>query len=171
MRKKLLSISRFTYDNNIFIEFYPTYYLIKEINSKKELLRGILDNGIYKFSFSQSSPAPTVLSTFSTSSDNYHDRLGHPTKQTLEFILHQFHLPTTTQRTTHMCHAYSQSRASRLPLFPSVHYYTTPLQLIISDIWGPTPTIDVSGNKYYIIFIDALSTFLKFKVHVENSFN
>lgn len=37
--------------------------------------------------------------------------------------------------------------------------YTNPLQLVYSDLWGPSPVLSSSGYRYYIHFIDAYSRF------------
>lgn len=58
------------------------------------------------------------------------------------------------------------------------------MELIHSDLWGPSPAASISGFKYYIVFIDdwsrfswlyplhnksdALHAFKKFKTYVEN---
>lgn len=46
--KNLLSISRFTHDNNAVAEFCDGYCVIKDKVSKKTLLKGILRDGLYK---------------------------------------------------------------------------------------------------------------------------
>jgi hypothetical protein len=74
-----------------------------------------------------------------------------------------------------------------LPFYPSISKVCKPLQLIHSDVWGPSPTISVNGNRYYVSFInvftrytwvfpiqtksDVMSTFLKFQVMVERLLN
>jgi hypothetical protein len=34
-----------------------------------------------------------------------------------------------------------------------------PLDLIYSDVWGPSPTISINGNMFYVSFVDAFSQF------------
>lgn len=71
-----------------------------------------------------------------------------------------------------------------MPFSSSTTMYHTPLQLIYSDIWGPSPIPSINGSKYYIHHIDAhskytwiyllqnksqaLQTFVHFKTHIEN---
>ena len=50
-----------------------------------------------------------------------------------------------------------------------------PLQLIHSDLCGPTPTLSIDGNKYFISFIDDFTRFtilyfLKKKLGAYNAF-
>lgn len=37
--------------------------------------------------------------------------------------------------------------------------YTTPIELVFSDFWGPSPYTLNSGFKYYMSFVDAYSKF------------
>ena len=63
---------------------------------------------------------------------------------------------------------------------------TSPLQLVHSDVWGPTPITSTFGYKYYVIFVydytrftwlfllkhksEVFTVFLHFKAFVENQF-
>jgi hypothetical protein len=79
--KQLVSIHRFTLDNNTFIELHPTFFLIKDTATKMVLLRGPCKGGLY--------PIPQhlllhthklLLSTVCPLSQCWHDRLGHPSR-------------------------------------------------------------------------------------------
>ena len=60
--KNLLSISQFTKDNNVLIEFYNDYCLIKDKALKKILLEGALRNVLYQLDLLQSSlHSPSLL--------------------------------------------------------------------------------------------------------------
>jgi histone deacetylase 1/2 len=54
--------------------------------------------------------------------------------------------------------ACQQGKSHQLPFSLSQHVATAPLELIYSDVWGPTQT-SVSGHNYYISFVDAYSRF------------
>jgi hypothetical protein len=45
--KNLISVHRFTLDNDIFIEFHPFFFLIKDRRTRKVLLRGLCKGGLY----------------------------------------------------------------------------------------------------------------------------
>lgn len=65
--------------------------------------------------------------------------------------------------------------------------FSSPLELVFSDVWGPSPVVSHIGNKYYVTFIDAFSrftwpypiqckydvypTFMKFQALVERQFD
>lgn len=80
------------------------------------------------------------------------------------------------------CDACQVARCHQLPYSTSEFIPTAPLELICSDVWGPTSQSS-NGNKYYVSFIDVYSKFtwiflisyksdvfaifLAFKTHVE----
>ena len=45
----VLSVSQFTADNKVLLEFYPDSCFIKNLSTRKTLLRGQLKNGMYVF--------------------------------------------------------------------------------------------------------------------------
>ena len=114
--KNLLSISQFTHDNNVVIEFYSTCCLVKDKNTRVTLLEGVLKDGLYQLDLAKalsrikaSSPSlhsPLFLSqcnktSFSNSielsvsqsvescnnANVWHMRLGHPNAIVLSQIL------------------------------------------------------------------------------------
>ena len=48
MKKKLISISQFCLSNNVFIEFSPFYFLVKELRIGAILLKGQTKYGVYE---------------------------------------------------------------------------------------------------------------------------
>ena len=47
----------------------------------------------------------------------------------------------------------------RLPSQSSQTVYKYPLELIYSDLWGPSPMISHSGFRYYMPFVDVRTRF------------
>jgi hypothetical protein len=45
--KNLVSVHKFTYDNNTFFEFQPWYFILKDRVTRKPLLHGRCINGLY----------------------------------------------------------------------------------------------------------------------------
>lgn len=88
--KKLISVNRLCTDNNAFIEFHSTFFLVKDQLSKKVLMQEHLEQGLYKLinfpghynsfeaqtSSNTSSPTSVFLSQ-NESSSLWHERLGH----------------------------------------------------------------------------------------------
>lgn len=46
--KNLLSVSKFTKDNQVMVEFYPTQCQVRDLKTKKILLSGSVHDGLYK---------------------------------------------------------------------------------------------------------------------------
>jgi histone deacetylase 1/2 len=72
----LISVHRFTNGNNTFLEFHPNFFLVKDQETKRVLLRGRCKGGLYPFESSPSSKQMFGATKCSTS--RWHDRLGHP---------------------------------------------------------------------------------------------
>jgi histone deacetylase 1/2 len=45
--KSLISVNRLARDNNAFLEFHPNHFLIKEQGTKRTLLQGSCEGGLY----------------------------------------------------------------------------------------------------------------------------
>ncbi|KAL4386437.1 hypothetical protein GQ457_09G004620 [Hibiscus cannabinus] len=49
VNKNLLSVSRFSKDNNVSVEFFPNSCVVKDLGTQQVMLRGLESNGLYKF--------------------------------------------------------------------------------------------------------------------------
>ena len=65
--KQLINITKLCYDNQAFVEFYPSHFLVKDQASGKIFLQGILKYGLYKVSSSVSTSSSIVVSYSSAS--------------------------------------------------------------------------------------------------------
>ena len=52
--KNLVSVHRFTLDNRVLIEFYPYFFLVKDLDTRRVLLRGKCVGGLYSLISSSS---------------------------------------------------------------------------------------------------------------------
>jgi hypothetical protein len=52
-RKNIASVHRITSDNNVFLEFHPKFFLIKDWETKTTLHRGKCEGGLYPLGLSQ----------------------------------------------------------------------------------------------------------------------
>jgi hypothetical protein len=57
-----------------------------------------------------------------------------------------------------ICDSYQRAKSHQLPYSKSHNISTTPLELVHSDVWGPTPT-SVGRYSYYVSFIDDYSRY------------
>jgi histone deacetylase 1/2 len=92
--RNLLSVKKLTHDNNVFFEFHPWYFLIKDRGTREVLLRGGTRRGLYNLDL------PSIKQAFSSvkvSRDQWHSRLGHPANPIVQHILHRHELPDDPQ--------------------------------------------------------------------------
>ena len=57
------------------------------------------------------------------------------------------------------CDACRTSKSHKLPFSIYVHKSTKPLELIHSNVWGPTPILSHFGFSNYVLFIDEFSKY------------
>jgi hypothetical protein len=78
--KNLLSVHKFTYDNNAFFEIQPWYFFLKDWDTRKPLLHGRYKNGLYPLPaavLSKQCVNKSVLAAIKPSVARWHYRLGH----------------------------------------------------------------------------------------------
>ena len=103
--KQLISVTKLCADDKAFVKFFPTYFLVNDQMSKKVLLQGNLENGLYKLSLvasstsNSSNPPPSTCSSsavsnpaqaFLTQFNNailWHNRLGHPASRIVSQVI------------------------------------------------------------------------------------
>jgi histone deacetylase 1/2 len=76
--RNLLSMSKLSRDNNVFIELHPHDLFVKDRDTRAPILRGHCRGGLYEIK------APVIkqaLSSVKVSRDMWHRHLGHPTLQ------------------------------------------------------------------------------------------
>ena len=150
-----MSVHKLSHDNNVLVEFHPNSVFVKDLDTQPIILRGRWRGGLYVLD----APAvKQVLSVVKASSTQWHARLGHPSSQIVQHVLSRNELPTVSNKSNLVCDACQQGKSHQLPFSLSQHVTTTPLELIYSDVWGPTQT-SVSGHNYYVSFVDAYSRF------------
>ena len=96
--KQLISVTKLCYGNKAYTEFHPTFLLVKDQCSKKVLLQGPLDHGLYKLNIA--TELLSLSSTLNPSSSlsiqvfvsknkpsNWHGRLGYLSSRVLSLAL------------------------------------------------------------------------------------
>ena len=91
--KNLISISKFTIENDVIMGFDSTYYYIKDKQSRKIRLQGVLKDGLYQLHLSP--PLSTPLSSSSKSNkDHYNVSTMHSDASSLHSVLNSVPSPT-----------------------------------------------------------------------------
>ena len=110
--KNLISVHHLTKQNNVFIEFHPFYFLVKDKISGAILLKGACNNGIYTFPESIVASKKFANVHERTSIDGWHKRLGHLSIKIVHHLVKKFSLPISSTRTlSSLCHSCSINKA------------------------------------------------------------
>ena len=152
--KNLVSVRQFTTDNNCFVNFDPFGFSVKDLITRRELLRCNSTGELYSFQ----PPAPRALTATTTSHDIWHRRLGHPGHDAYRRLLQHISLPCN-KNSSNLCHACQLGRHVRLPFSSSTTKTTRPFELIHCDLWT-SPILSNSGNKYFLVILDDFTHFL-----------
>jgi len=91
--KNLLSVNRFTRDNEVFLEFHPNYFVVKEQSTRKPILEGRCENGLYPVR----SPNKEALGVVKPPVSLWHHRLGHPAAAIVQQVVHRHQLPVAQE--------------------------------------------------------------------------
>jgi histone deacetylase 1/2 len=177
LSKHLLSITRLCWDNDVFVEFHHHFFCVKDKATRKILLHDKSQGDFYHIPLNRaSSPAPhRALSGDTASPSQWHQRLGNPTNNVVHTIVKTNDLSCAPFDTSSSIYdACQHAKSHQLPYTSSYRVSTMPLELIHSDVWGPT-IASSGGFKYYVSFIDDYSRFcyiylLKHKSDVEQVF-
>jgi hypothetical protein len=157
--KHLLSVHKLSRDNNVFFEFHPWYFLIKDRATRNLLLEGKCESGLYPLKPSDVEFIKQAFISYSACPDQWHARFGHPSSQVVRSLLSLHNLPCLQKSSMlSVCDACQLAKSHQLPYNNFIHRSTSPFELTFSDVWGPALT-SVDGFKYYISFIDDFSKF------------
>jgi hypothetical protein len=185
----LLSVHKFTNDTHTLIEFHPSLFHVKDLATRRLLLQGPSKHGLYPFPplSTKRLSSPHALLGERTSFTNWHSRLGHPAFRIVSQVISRFGLPTIATKSELACSACLSAKSKQLPFSQSSSKIKSPLDLIYSDLWGPSSVCSRTGHKYYISFLDAYSRytwlfpifhkndvppiFIQFQKYVERYFN
>ena len=127
--KNLLSIHKFTLDNNVYVEFH--HCMVKDVQPHQPLMKWDHKDGLYLLHFLRNCSSYVGEKA---SSDTWHHRLGHPHFRVLQNNLNKYGLPITHKMSHYHCDACRTSKSHKLPFSISVHKSTKPLELIHSDV-------------------------------------
>ena len=146
---------------------------------------GTVKDGLYLLN--QENKTPSAYAAEKVAVELWHQRLGHPHFKTLHHIISIYGLPTLAHNKNATCDACLSSKSHKLPYAITHHSTSRSLELVHSDLWGPSPVSSHLGHKYYVIFVDdftrytwlyplklksdVLDIFTNFHRRVERQFN
>jgi hypothetical protein len=158
--KNLISVHKFTLDNDMFIEFHPFYFFIKDHKTRKVLLHGPCRGGFYPLPSSAFKLWNLIFNVTRFSIDHWHNHLGHPACDIVIRVIRDNRLSCASldSMSSSICGPCLRAKAHQLPYSLSLSRASAPLELIHCDVWGPA--IQSFGRKkYYVSFIDDYNKF------------
>jgi hypothetical protein len=168
----LLSVRRFTSDNQCSMEFDPWGLTIRHLPTHVVLARCDSSGPLYSLHLPTtphtrvaSSLALTTtttshaLATTTTSSAIWHRCLGHPGPDVMSQLAGHSDISYTRAYSEHLCHACQLGRHSGLPFSTSTFRVVQAFDLVHCDLWT-SPVLSLSGYKYYLVILDDYSHFL-----------
>lgn len=154
--KSLLSVRKFTRDNDVSIEFDPFGFSLKDLKTGRLLSRHNSTGNLYPVT--PPTLPPQACSLTSTSLP-WHDRLGHPGAQVLDLLSRRFNFSCNKNHASSFCNSCQLSNSKRLPFYESNSFTFTPFDIIHCDLWT-SPIASKTGYKYYMVLIDNFSHFI-----------
>jgi hypothetical protein len=155
--KNLLSVHRFTTYNHESLEYFPNFSLVKDLDTRRHLLKGCCHHGLY--------PLPPKImrrhafGVVKPSLARWHYHLGHPSSSIAHKVVSSNNLPCLGESISEaVCDACQRAKSHQLPYTTLSSISSVPLELIFSDVWGPVPS-SVGSKQYYVSFIDDFSKF------------
>jgi hypothetical protein len=125
--------------------------------TKTLLLHGPSKDGRYPFTTKATSSSPLALLGERASIDRWHSKLGHPAFKVVSRILSKFNLPVVRNNNGPM--SCPTSKSKQLVFFSSSTRVKNLLELIYTNVWGPSPLFSNNGFKYYVSFLDSHSRY------------
>ncbi|KAL1178461.1 hypothetical protein V6Z11_A03G099000 [Gossypium hirsutum] len=132
--KNLLSVSKFTGDNQVMFEFLPTQCQVRDLKIREVLLHGSVHYGLYKLylpAAAEHDQVPPNAHCFTASAQiplsMWHSRLGHPCKSVLLKALQSCNMLIDSNKDNFAYVARHLGKDHKLPFSNSVSTYSTPL--------------------------------------------
>jgi hypothetical protein len=163
MQKNLISVSKFCKANHVSIEFFPFDFVVKDLRTRAPLMKGANKDGVYEWPARVSPSSKPIIAFASVKAplQQWHNRLGHPSTTILKHIISSQTLPLSSSTTSDFsCNACSCNKIHKLPFHVSSLKSTAPLELLYSDVWGPSPIKSYDGFQYYVIFVDHFTKYI-----------
>ncbi|KAJ0027681.1 hypothetical protein Pint_36319 [Pistacia integerrima] len=165
IRKNLISVHHFTTQNRVFIEFHPSYFLVKDQITGAILLKGACENGVYMLPDSLVGSSPQMVANVHerTSIDGWHKRLRHPSHKIVTSLINAFSLPIKKEhQVSPLCTSCSINKAHQQPFHLTSFKSNAPFDLIYTDVWGPSHIVGLDGSRYYLILVDHFTKYMWF---------
>lgn len=148
LRASLLYVHKFTNDNNVYFEFHPTHFLVKDRTTHQVLLSGPSTGGMYSLTTS----SPVAFMSARASPQTWHNRLSHPHLRVLRQVISRCPVNGSFRAFNKLCTACQLGKSARFPLSRVERSSQSVLELVYTDIWGlpRSGQLMVFGILYYL---------------------
>ncbi|RVW83869.1 Retrovirus-related Pol polyprotein from transposon TNT 1-94 [Vitis vinifera] len=170
LRRNLISVGQLDDEGHAILFVGGTWKVTK---GARVLARGKKTGTLYM----TSCPRDTIaVADASTDTSLWHRRLGHMSEKGMKMLLSKGKLPELKSIDFDMCESCILGKQKNVSFLKTGR---TPkaekLELVHTDLWGPSPVASLGGSRYYITFIDDSSRkvwvyFLKNKSDVFETF-
>ncbi|KAJ0534888.1 putative RNA-directed DNA polymerase [Helianthus annuus] len=148
----LLSVHRLARDNGVEVVFNEDSCVLQDFKSKKILVTGSQDSGLYLVG-KHGNSVNVCFNSFVKAS-LWHSRLGHPSDQVLAVLKDNFDVKSVEHGPCDVCH---RAKQIRVPFPISDHKTKSVGELIHLDLWGPYKVTSYEGFKYFLTVVDDFS--------------
>ena len=157
----LISTHKLTCDLNCIVTFFPTHCIFHDQGTGKMIGLAKEQNGLYHLDESNGQNSTlkhsvSLLSESILSNKNkiwlHHLRLGHPSFSVLRILFPSL-FKGIDIGLLH-CDVCELAKHKRVPFPISNKKMSFPFHLIHSDVWGPSTVSNISGARWFVLFID-----------------
>lgn len=155
--RNLISINRLCRDNNVCASFDAQKVRIHDLDTKKIVLEGGVRGGLYELPMRTKGSRGWINSCEKLDHFRWHCRLGHLNSKYM-LNLEKKGIIKSNLKSVINCKSCQLGKSHAHP-YPPRKSICKPMDLIFSDIWGPSPITSYQGYNYYVNFVDAGSSF------------
>ena len=140
INQNLIYVSKFCHSNQTSIEFFPTYFVVKDLNSRTPLLRRKNRHDLYEWSIladANKSPVMTFSASLRIKASFmvWHGLLCHPSLKILKSLIQFGLVPLLPPISPHfMCESCLCSKSQHFPFGESTLESRGPLDLIYTNV-------------------------------------
>ncbi|KAI3764159.1 hypothetical protein L2E82_14162 [Cichorium intybus] len=156
--KNLLSIRRFTTDNNLSVEFDPFGFDVKDFPTRTPFLRCNSTGDLYPFTLQSDSQVLQPSAFASITRDLWHHRLGHLGADVLSSLKSSLNF-RNVKHLSSVCESCVLGKQIKFPFSTSTSITHLPFDIIHTDLWT-SPILSSNGHRYYILFLDDKTNYL-----------
>ena len=167
MQKNLIYVSQFCKTNNTYIQFFSTFFVVKDLCTGEHLLCEQNEQDVYEWPrFMEfvvlSKPSPITLVGIKASPQVWHYCLGHLSNHIVNHLV-RFTLLSLSSKLppTFYCESCPSHKSHYLPFGTSSLQSCDPLGLIYTDVWGSSLVMSIEGFTYYVIFFNHFKKYIQ----------